>query len=163
MPRFSLGQKEALVKKALQRDPSCSLRSFSQDNQVGYSTLYRWMQLSRNGQDLGRLSTSTREPSVATKFAHVLATAKLSDTDIGAYCRANGIYHHDVQQWEQELMSNKEEKEQAKLKLELKKLKAINKKLKVDLNRKDKALAEASALLILKKKADSIWGEDEED
>ena len=46
---------------------------------------------------------------------------------------------------------------------ELKKLKAINKKLKVDLNRKDKALAEASALLILKKKADSIWGEDEED
>ena len=60
-------------------------------------------------------------------------------------------------------MSNKEEKEQAKLKLELKKTKKLVKALEKDLQKKDKALAEASALLILKKKADSIWGEGEED
>ncbi len=37
------------------------------------------------------------------------------------------------------------------------------KKLKSDLQRKDKALAEVSALLILKKKADLLWGAEEDD
>ena len=45
----------------------------------------------------------------------------------------------------------------------LKKLQAENRALKKDLLRKDKALAETSALLILKKKADLIWGDFEED
>jgi hypothetical protein len=51
----------------------------------------------------------------------------------------------------------KEHKDEYKL------LKAENKKLKSDLMRKEKALAEATALLILKKKAHLIWGEGEED
>jgi len=42
-------------------------------------------------------------------------------------------------------------------------MKAKNKKLESELRRKDKALAEASALLILKKKANLIWGESEDD
>ena len=37
-------------------------------------------------------------------------------------------------------------------------LRARNKELERDLNRKDKALAETTALLVLKKKADLIWG-----
>jgi hypothetical protein len=37
------------------------------------------------------------------------------------------------------------------------------KKLQFDLNRKEKALAEVSALLILQKKANLIWGEIKDD
>ena len=40
-------------------------------------------------------------------------------------------------------------------------LKAENKELKRDLYRKDRALAETTALLVLKKKADLIWGTEE--
>jgi len=36
-------------------------------------------------------------------------------------------------------------------------------KLKKELERKDKALAEAAALLVLSKKANAIWGEFEEE
>lgn len=36
-------------------------------------------------------------------------------------------------------------------------------KLEEELARKEKALAEAAALLVLRKKADAIWGTDEED
>ena len=36
-------------------------------------------------------------------------------------------------------------------------------KLEKELARKEKALAEAAALLVLRKKADAIWGTDEED
>ena len=48
------------------------------------------------------------------------------------------------------------------LQSENKKLKNENKQLALELRRKEKALAEAAALLILKKKADLIWGVDEE-
>jgi hypothetical protein len=37
------------------------------------------------------------------------------------------------------------------------------KQLKKDLTRKEKALAEAAALIILRKKAQAIWGEPEDD
>jgi len=43
------------------------------------------------------------------------------------------------------------------------KLQKQEKKLRKELRRKDRALAEASALLILKKKAEAIWGADEDD
>jgi cytidylate kinase len=46
---------------------------------------------------------------------------------------------------------------------ELKALKEENKRLEKEIRRKDKALAEAAALLILKKKAAMIFGEREED
>jgi len=51
----------------------------------------------------------------------------------------------------------------AAIKAEFNEMKAKNKKLESELRRKDKALAEASALLILKKKADLIWGENADD
>ena len=40
---------------------------------------------------------------------------------------------------------------------------AIAEKLAKELHRKEKALAEAAALLVLRKKADAIWGMDDED
>ena len=47
--------------------------------------------------------------------------------------------------------------------LELKQAKKKIKELEADLRKKEKALAEASALLVLKKKAHLIWGEEEDD
>lgn len=44
------------------------------------------------------------------------------------------------------------------LKISLKEEKSRNKKLEKELQRKEKALAETAALLILRKKADAIWG-----
>ena len=49
-----------------------------------------------------------------------------------------------------------------KARAELKVLKEDNRRLQRELRRKEKALAEASTLLIMKKKADLIWGEDED-
>jgi len=44
---------------------------------------------------------------------------------------------------------------------EIKQLKTENKALKKELNRKERALAETAALLVLKKKVHEIWGTDE--
>lgn len=45
----------------------------------------------------------------------------------------------------------------------MKTLRNENKALKKELNRKDKALAETAALLVLQKKVNEIWGSDEDD
>ena len=45
---------------------------------------------------------------------------------------------------------------------EIKNLKHENKVLKKALNRKEKALAETAALLVLQKKVHEIWGSDED-
>ena len=60
-------------------------------------------------------------------------------------------------------MTSKKDDLSIKHKSELKLLKNQIKQLTQELNRKEKALAETAALLVLKKKANLIWGEDEAD
>ncbi len=48
-------------------------------------------------------------------------------------------------------------------KAQTRKLREQNRRLNQELRRKDKALAETSALLVLKKKAHLIWGDNEDD
>jgi len=73
----------------------------------------------------------------------------MSEEEIGAYCRENGLYSFQLTAWKESFMSLKTEDK--------------NQSLKQDIKRKDAALSEASALLILKKKASMIWGEIEGD
>ena len=83
-----------------------------------------------------------------------------SEEEQGAYCRTHGIYSNHLNDWKKQILeglggvsvSTKE------LKAENQQVTNENKQLKRDLHRKDKALAEVSALLIFKKKVDLLWG-----
>jgi len=55
------------------------------------------------------------------------------------------------------------EKTNKELRQELNEEKIRSKALEKELNQKEKALAEAAAILILRKKAEAIWGEKEDD
>ena len=93
---------------------------------------------------------------------HVLACANLDDNAIGQYCREQGIYRQDLVRWQEELM-NKDTKTQEQLRQyrdENKSLKAEKKQLERELKRKEKALAEAAAIIVLKKKVASYFEED---
>ena len=99
------------------------------------------------------------------KFAVVLETAVFNETELSEYCRKKGLFPEQVAQWKQAcLTANAEAAEQRKQLAEERK--QDKKKIKVlehELNRKDKALAETAALLVLAKKARAIWGEREDD
>jgi cell division septum initiation protein DivIVA len=82
----------------------------------------------------------------------------MDEPSINALCRKNGLYPHHVQQWKTDLVSHQRPKNQ----LETKILRQENKALKKELNRKDKALAETAALLVLQKKVNAIWGTGED-
>ncbi|WP_201772806.1 hypothetical protein [Endozoicomonas numazuensis] len=89
----------------------------------------------------------------------------VKETELSEYCRKKGLFPEQIAQWETAcLTANAEAAEQRKLLAEERKQdKKIIKNLERELNRKDKALAETAALLVLAKKARAIWGEREDD
>ena len=96
------------------------------------------------------------------RFDAILHCHSLNDEEISRYCRKNGLYPHHIEQWKIDFL-NKKQSPVGLSKEEQKKLKQDNKRLQKELNRKDKALSETAALLVLSKKCQAIWGVTEVD
>jgi transposase-like protein len=106
--------------------------------------------------------------SATDKFTVVLETAGLNATELSAYCRERGLYPEQVERWRQASQdANNKPVLTLKEQRELEKLRAQDqreiKRLKQELRRKEKALAEAAALLMAAKKIQAFWGEDRDD
>lgn len=163
MSHLTAEAKEAIVLKALNRG-SETIESIAQANNVGLSTLQKWLRNHREGKVLSvRKHRAVSALTRAEQFSHVVATHTLDEVSLGKYCREHGIYSYQLTQWREDFMKPSQSKSQPEYHAEFKKLKEDYKALQRELRRKEKALAEASALLIMKKKADLIWGETEED
>jgi transposase len=91
------------------------------------------------------------------KLAMVIRCGGLSEEDANKLCREQGLYTHHIQQYKEEFVGGVSSSAPEK-KSEAKHLRHENKVLKKELNRKDKALAESAALLVLQKKVNDIWG-----
>jgi transposase len=99
------------------------------------------------------------------KFSVILETATLSAVELSAYCRAKGLYPEQVNAWKQACIAGNtttKSPKKAKITPEQKTNKKRINELERGLRRKDKALAEAAALLVLGKKFDAYWKEKEE-
>lgn len=83
----------------------------------------------------------------------------LDEEATNTYCRKQGIYPHHPEQWKKDFLSAGSSAISAQT--QLKQLKSDNKLLQQELRRKEKALAEAAALLVLKKKAQRLLGNNE--
>lgn len=134
---------------------------------VGINSLYRWRDQALNQKGLSATTKykNADKWSSQDKFMVVLETANLSEIEFSEYCRSKGIYPEQVKEWKASCMNaNESEKEiNTKASKELREERKQKEKLKKELQRKEKALAEAAALLVLRKKADAIWGMDEGD
>ena len=91
------------------------------------------------------------------KLEAVLEMEKLDEQEKGKYLREKGLHTVHVQRWKQEMLEGLKSngKGLSKADPQGKKIKELEK----ELNRKEKALAETAALLVLKKKAEDIWGD----
>jgi len=99
------------------------------------------------------------------KLAVVIETAALNEQELAEYCRRKGLYPEQIQRWREAAAGGNDDTqrlspaERRELQAERKKTRQLEKELR----RKDKALAEAAALLVLQKKARAIWGDDGDD
>jgi hypothetical protein len=116
------------------------------------------------GQLLPDADASPEGWSSRDKFAAVLETAALNEADRAEYGRKRGLYPAQIAAWRSacEQANDWDRTSTARLGRVTKEEKKRIKDLERELARKDRALAETAALLVLRKKAHAIWGGDED-
>jgi hypothetical protein len=87
----------------------------------------------------------------------------MNEKQLGEFLRSNGLHSSDLEQWKQDFYSTQQSLGRPRLDPELVELRAKEKELSRDLKRKDKALAEMAARIILIKKSQLLFGVNEED
>lgn len=105
------------------------------------------------------ISKNSEQWSAEARFAAIVETATLSEAEIAEYCRKKGLYPEQLIQWKQGFIQTENPADKAALKQSQKEIK----QLKKELLRKEKALAEAAAILVLRKKLTDYYGETDGD
>ena len=157
--RYPIIVKEHVLAKALAPNPT-SIVELAREFNIPYATIRSWVK---------NMVKNTKEPqrpqdkSATAKLQMVIDTADQTEEEQAAYCRKHGIYTNHLHEWKKQVLAALGAVNTKKHKSSQQKVTNEVKQLKRDLDRKDKALAEVSALLILKKKANQLWGDNEED
>lgn len=142
-----------------------TVASVSQEVGVSEATLYNWKkQFRAQGYVVPQKISIAEQWDAKAKLAAVIQTASMNEAERSEYCRKHGIYPEQIEAWKESAFealgaASGSKSHQADLAAERKKTRALEKELR----RKEKALAEAAALLTLSKKAQAIWGTNEED
>ena len=165
MKHYSPERKEAVIQKMMP-PINTSISKLSEETGITESTLYNWRnQAKSKGLAVPGDGKNAESWSSSDKFAIVLETAPMNEAELAEYCRKKGLFAEQIAMWKQACISaNATAAEQEKaFKEQSKNDKKHIKRLETDLRRKEKALAETAALLVLRKKANAIWGESEDE
>lgn len=162
MPSYSSQFKEQAVRRLMPPN-SQTISMVSQDLGVATPTLYAWKRkFELKGFVVPAKSSSPDKWDMKSKLAAIIQTASMNEAERSTYCREHGLYPEQLDAWKAAIESADavdEPVSKAAITAERKKVKQLERELR----RKEKALAETAALLILSKKAQAIWGVKEED
>ena len=154
--RYSEDFKEQALAKVYTRGNNQSIQDVANDLNICLQTLKTWMKKTKLNTRHGLQSKSVR-PQDWQPEERLTALQKsygLIGEDLNAWCREQGIFVHQLEQWKADFCSQGIVSE----KREVHTLKAEIHSLERELLRKDKALAEAAALLVLQKKFRALLG-----
>jgi transposase-like protein len=164
MQQYSEAFKSKMVQRML-GPRGVSASALASETGLHQPTLSRWLRAA--GATMPGMSSTTRKssPPVSSparrpedwkpeeRLRAVLETSALSDAGLGEYLRANGLHEATLAEWRatalEALGTPRPSAKEAKRVRELER----------ELRRKDRALAETAALLVLQKKAQAIWGD----
>lgn len=156
MARYGQSFKDRAVARLLPPE-SAALELVSKEVGIASATLQRWSKSVQSMPARGRAWTAP------AKLQAMITTAALSEIDKNAWCREHGIYPAELDQWCASATTALAAPQAARASPEVTRQdrKRI-KELERELLRKDRALAETAALLVLSKKVAAIysWGED---
>ena len=156
-------QKTSLIERMLPPQ-AVPVPQLSQETGIPKDTLYGWRRQACRARGLP-LMGSPNPPerwSSSEKFTMVVETAALNETQRGEYCRKRGLYPEQLQRWRERCERANGDPKAQRAAAETHTATPRIRELERELRRKDKALAETAALLVLRKKAEAIWGKDED-
>ena len=157
MARYGQAFKDRAVARLLPPE-SAALEVVAREVGVSEGTLERWHTQALSKPARGRAWTA------AARLEAVITTASMSEADKSAWCREQGVYPGELDQWRASCTTALSDPEEARASPQATRQdrKRIQ-ELERDLRRKNTALAETTALLVLSKKLEAIFqkGEDE--
>ena len=145
-----------------------SVAQIARDTGITTQTLYNWrIQWQKQGQLVPATTKPPEQWPPADKLAAVIQSAALSGTELGAFCRARGLYPKQLARWRQAAEDANGPNavsmaDQRDLQRKNHELIRQNRRLQRELEKKEKALSEAATLLMLSKKLDQLWPRGEE-
>lgn len=166
--RYSNGFRARMVQRlATPCGPSAG--QLAQEVGVSQPTLSRWL---REEGTVGESSFSSQFPSprrgmtakrpqdwsAEEKLQALIEAATVTQEDLGAFLRRQGLHEAQLKEWHQLVLSGLKQQPMRPGNASTAQARRVR-ELERELTRKEKALAEAAALLILKKKVQSIWGD----
>ena len=163
--RYTKEEKTKIIQRTLPPE-SIRISDLSRETQISATSLYKWRkEILQNLPTKSSRNKVLKDWSSKDKFHVVLETSALNEIDLAAYCRTKGLYPEQVKEWYAQCLeaNASHPKDATKLEAELREEKIHSRELQKELARKEKALAETAALLVLRKKAQAIWGDQEEE
>lgn len=148
--KYSQEFKDAIVTKIINRGEMTAAQVCKKEG-ISQSTAYGWLKRATPGG----MKTRSKRWTAKEKLQAVTDTHSSSEAEMGVYLRREGLHSHQLDDWRSQVLASLgskpgEVKDDRDDRI---------KELERELLRKDRALAEASALLILQKKVSLIWGD----
>lgn len=166
--KYSEAFKTKMVQKML---AGRSANSVAQEVGVNQPTLSKWLRDARRVPVVSKSSKpeagkeTSRRPedwSAEEKLDVVLEARGLGEAELGELLRRRGLHEEQLTRWRKAVESGALESLRGGRKSGAKSGDAKRiKELERELRRKEKALAEAAALLVLRKKVQALWGDED--
>lgn len=160
---YSDGFKEQALAKVYSRG-NRTVQAVAEELNISVFTLKNWMKKSPS-EDKPPMPPKPKRPQDWRPEERLVAlheTYGLAGEALNAWCRERGVFAHQLAQWKADFCGQGGtcgSREDARA---LRAIKLENQQLERELNRKEKALAEAAALLVLQKKYRALLGEEAE-
>ena len=171
MPYSTAFKAKMVQKLADPRGPTAG--QLAQEVGVHQTTLSRWLREAGRVADRDvlilsshpRRAMTAKRPqdwSAQDKLNLVIEAAAVPDEELGAFLRRKGLHEAQFTQWREAVLAGLEKRPARSSNKPTPEARRVR-ELERELARKDKALAEAAALLVLKKKVQAIWGDADDD
>ena len=160
---YSIGFKTRMIQRISGPD-AISARELAEQVGVPKGTLYRWLgEFAIRNEAKRNEQVTQKRPVVRSpieKLRLVMEASALSQDELGEFLRRNGIHEAQLEEWRQSALSALAPPKVGRRRKspEAKRVEQLER----ELNRKDKALAEVTALLALKKKLEILLGDEDE-
>jgi hypothetical protein len=135
-----------------------SATALAQEVGVSQAALSRWLRESRSVDPM--TSSKKKRWTGAEKLRVLLEARGLSEGDLGALLRREGLHETDLTTWQAAAEAALNPGRHAGTSAEQQRDQRRIQELERELRRKEAALAETAALLVLKKKVQEIWGDE---
>jgi len=122
-------------------------------------TVLRWRDRARTLPQMNH--GEPKQWSIEEKLRVVVEAARLSDKELGAFLRREGLHEQELTEWRDAVSAalGGAPRRDPQSAAGTKRIRELEKELR----RKDMALAETAALLVLSKKVDALWGDVDDD